>query len=294
MFAPEFDYYKAGSVAEAIRLLGAHQGSKLLAGGHSLIPLLKLRLARPSSLIDIGGIADLKGISVDNRGIRIGALTTHQAIATSPELQGSCPLLSEAAGMIGDSQVRNRGTIGGNVAHADPASDWPTVLTALNASFTIQGSGGLGRRGTRTVAAANFFTGALTTALAENEVLTAVQVPSMSPNQRSAYAKMRHPASSYSVVGAAVVITVAGDQCTAASIALGGLVPVPVRATSVENALIGQRLDLDNIAAAASRVTDDLGDQILGDIYASADYRRSVASVEVKHALAHAVGLVHH
>lgn len=289
MYTPEFDYYKAGSVAQAIQLLRSHQGAKLLAGGHSLIPLLKLRLARPSALIDIGGIADLKGIRVNDRRVRIGALTTHQAIFASAELERSCALLSEAAGDIGDPAVRNRGTIGGNVAHADPASDWPTVLAALDASFVIQGP-----RRERTVSVADFFTGALTTALAENEVLTAIEVPALGPNQRGEYAKMRHPASNYSVVGAAVVLTIQGDRCTAASIAVGGLVPKPVRATSVEQALVGQRLDQNSIAAAASRVTDDLGDDILGDIYASADYRQAVVPVEVKHALNHAVGLAHH
>jgi len=294
MFTPEFDYQKAGSVAEAIQLLSSHDGAKLLAGGHSLIPLLKLRLARPSMLVDIGGIAELRGIGINaNRagggGIRIGALTTHQEIFASAELKRSCELLSEAAGDIGDPAVRNRGTIGGNVAHADPASDWPTVLTALDASFAIQGPSG-----TRTVPAADFFTGVLSTDLAENEVLTAVEVPALGPNQRAEYAKMRHPASNFSVVGAAVLLTLQGDRCTAASIAVGGLVPKPVRATSVEQALVGQRLDLNSIAAAASHLTDDLGDEIIGDIYASADFRRSVASVEVKHALNHAVGLSHH
>ena len=298
MFAAEFEYYKARSVATAIRLLRAHQGSKLLAGGHSLIPLLKLRLARPAALIDIGGIEGLKGISVTGGGtdvrVRIGALNTHRAIAMSPELRSACPLLAEVAERIGDAQVRNRGTIGGNVAHADPASDWPTVLTALKASFIVQGHAGLLGRGVRTVPAAQFFTGVLTTSLGEHEVLTAVEVPALTPNDRGEYAKMRHPASAYSVIGAAAVITVRGGVCAAASIVVGGLVPKPVRATSVEHALVGQRLDLDSIAAAAAHVTDDLGDEILGDIYASAEYRKAVAPVEVKHALAHAAGLAHH
>jgi carbon-monoxide dehydrogenase medium subunit len=294
MFAPEFDYYKATSVSEAIQLLNAHRDAKVLAGGHSLLPLLKLRLARPAALVDIGGIADLRGISIRNDVVQIGALTTHWAIASSAELQRACPLLAEVAAAIGDPQVRNRGTIGGNVVHADPASDWPTGLTALNARFTIQGPGGLGRRGARTVSPADFFAGALTTHLAPNEILTAIQAPVLRPNQRSAYAKVAHPASSYAVVGAAVVLTVEGDRCTAASIAVGGLVPAPVRATSVENALAGQPLTLDRIAAAAGRVGDDLGTDILGDIYASAEYRRAMAQVEVRHALVHAAGLVHH
>ena len=131
MFAPEFDYHRASSVAEAIQLLGASDGAKLIAGGHSLIPLFKLRLARPTALIDIGGIADLKGITVNNGTVRIGALATHWDIASSHDVERACSMLAEVAGGIGDPQVRNRGTIGGNVVHADPASDWPSVLTAL-------------------------------------------------------------------------------------------------------------------------------------------------------------------
>ena len=139
MFAPEFDYHKASSVAEAIQMLGDKDGAKLIAGGHSLIPLIKLRFARPTALIDIGGITDLKSITVDNGTVRIGALATHWEIASSKDVEHACSMLGEAARVIGDPQVRNRGTIGGNVVHSDPASDWPVVLTALNARFVIQG-----------------------------------------------------------------------------------------------------------------------------------------------------------
>src|SRR5947207_12608936 len=142
MYAPEFDYYRAGSIAEAIDLVKKHPGAKLLAGGHSLIPLLKLRLASPPAVIDIGRIAELKGIGVKDGKIRIGALTTHAELAASKELGERCPALAEAASHVGDPAVRNRGTIGGNVAHADPASDLPTVLTALGARFESVGPGG--------------------------------------------------------------------------------------------------------------------------------------------------------
>ena len=175
MYAAEFDYYKASSVAEAIQLLNSHPEAKLLAGGHSLIPLMKLRLARPPAVIDIGGVAALKGISVNNNSIRIGALTTHREIASSHDLRHANPLMSEVAGGIGDDQVRNRGTIGGNIAHADPASDWGTVLTALEATIEVQGP-----NGTRSIAVEDFFVGAFTTALAETEVITSVQVPVLS------------------------------------------------------------------------------------------------------------------
>ncbi|MBM3943196.1 MAG: xanthine dehydrogenase family protein subunit M [SAR202 cluster bacterium] len=293
MFAAKFEYYKVNSVAEALQTLRAHNGAKLMAGGHSLIPLLKLRLARPAALVDISGILDLQGISVDDTTVHIGPLTTHQTIAASEAVARVCPLMAEVAGEIGDPQVRNRGTIGGNVSHADPASDWPTALTALNAQFVIQGTGALHRRVTRTVAAADFFTGALSTSLGEHEILTEIQVPVMNTAQHSAYAKMAHPATFFSVVSAAVVISMSGNRCTQASVVLGGLAPKPVRAASVEEALIGQDLTADNIAAAAAQVSNDLAGEVMGDIYASAEYRRAVAPVEVKHAIYHAAGLAH-
>ena len=288
MFAAAFDYHRASSVAEAIQLLGANEDSKLIAGGHSLIPLLKLRLARPSAVVDIGGISELKGISVNNGSVRIGALTTHWEIASSSEAAAACSLLAEAAGGIGDTQVRNRGTIGGNVVHADPASDWPAVLTALGATFTIQGP-----NGSRTASPADFFLGPLTTAIADNEILTSVEVPRLAANQVAEYAKMAHPASGYAVVGGAVVLTVDGDRCTAASVAVGGAVPVPTRATSVQNALAGSTLTADSITAAANQVSNDLGD-VIGDFYASAEYRKAMAAVEIRHAIFHATGLAHH
>ena len=291
MFAPKFDYQKAASVAEAIHALANNREAKVLAGGQSLIPLLKLRLARPALVVDIGGIAELKGISVNGGTVSIGSLTTHNQIASSSQVQQSCGILAEAAEGVGDPAVRNRGTIGGNVSHADPASDLPTVLTALNAQFNIQG------QGNRSIAASDFFTGAFTTALGDNEILTGVEVPVLAANQLAEYAKMAHPATSFAVVGAAAVITLeAGSHhhCTGASIAIGGLVPSPVRAPSVEAALTGQELTQESISAAADRVADDLGSDIIGDIYASADYRRAMAAIELKHALFHAVGLAHH
>ena len=313
MYAPEFDYHRAGSVAEAIQLLGSHQDAKLLAGGQSLIPLMKLRLARPAVLVDIGRIADLKGISVNGDTIHIGGLTTHHEIASSAQIKGANPMLAEVAAGIGDQAVRNRGTVGGNLVHADPASDWGTVLTALNASIDIQGPSG-----SRSVATEDFFQGAFTTALAENEVVTGVNVPVLSVHdhghdhghdhdhehghdhgsrdihgQVGEYAKMAHPASFYAVVGGAVVVTVADQRCTAARVAVGGLVPSPLRARSVENALVGKELTPENISAAVDHLADDLGDDVIGDIFASAEYRRMVAPVEVKHALFHATGMAH-
>ena len=295
MFAKEFDYHKATSVAQAIQLLNANPEAKVLAGGHSLIPMMKLRQAQPSALIDIGGIDELRGITVNDGTIRIGALTTHREIEESAVIRESCEIMTEVAAGIGDPAVRNRGTIGGNAAGADPSSDWPTVLTALGAQFVIQGQGGLGRRGTRTVPASEFFTGVLTTALADNEILTAIEVPRLGANQLAEYAKMAHPATFFAVVGGAVVVTVEGGRCTAASIAVGGLVPAPLRARAVESALVGQELNTESITAATDRISIDLGDNVFGDsVFASADYRRVVVGVEVKHALFHAIGLGHH
>ena len=283
MFAPEFEYYRAGSIAEAGDLLKKHPGAKLLAGGHSLLPLLKLRLASPPALIDIGRIADLKGIVVKDGKIRIGALTTHADLAASKELREHCPALAEAAGHVGDPAVRNRGTIGGNVAHADPASDLPTVLTALGARFES-----VGPSGKKTTDVDSFFQGMMATALGENDVLTAIEVAAQAPGQGASYVKFVHPASRYAVIGVAAIVTAVAGTCKSAAVALGGLVPRPVRASGVEKAIAGQPLSADTIASAAGRVSADLGGDLLGDIFASAEYRRAVAPVWVKRALAKA------
>lgn len=292
MFAADFEYRKAGSIAEAVQLLSDNPGAKLLAGGHSLIPLMRFRLARPEVVIDIGGIANLRGITVSGDTINIGALTTHAEIAASSDVQRSNGLLAEAAGGIGDPAVRNRGTIGGNLAHADPASDWATVLTALGASVSAQGPAG-----NRTIAVADLVEDAFSTVLEENELITTVSVPVLASNQRAEYAKMAHPASFYAVVGGAVVVTMDGDRCTAASVAVGGLTPRPVKAPAVEQALSGTTLTMASVTDATARLSDDLsaaGVDIIGDVYASADFRAGVAPVEVKHALLHAIGLAHH
>ena len=292
MFAAEFEYRKAGSIAEAVQLLTDNPEARLLAGGHSLIPLMRFRLARPELVIDIGGIAGMRGISVSGDTINIGALTTHAEIAGSAEVQQANGLLAEAASGIGDPAVRNRGTIGGNLAHADPSSDWGTVLTALGATVSVQGP-----TGSRTIDVGSLIEDAFVTALAENELITTVSVPTLAANQRAEYAKMAHPASFYSVVGGAVVVTMDGSRCTAASVAVGGLTPRPVKAPLVEAALSGTTLTQDSIADATARLSEDLaaaGVDIIGDLYASANYRAGVAPIEVKHALMHAIGLAHH
>jgi carbon-monoxide dehydrogenase medium subunit len=272
-------------VAEASDLLKKHPGAKLLAGGHSLIPLLKLRLASPPALIDIGRIAELKGIGVSAGAIRIGSLTTHAELAASEVLRAQCPMLAEAAAHVGDPAVRHRGTIGGNVAHADPASDLPTVLAAVGARIITTGPDG-----SRTFDAADFCTGMMTTMLGDRDVLIAVEVPVRKKGQGLAYAKFEHPASRYAVIGVAAAITVSRGTCTEAAVAVGGCVPRPVRASAVEKALTGQTSTPEVIAHASRQVSQDLGNDLLGDLYASADYRKSVASVWVKRAVTAAVG----
>jgi carbon-monoxide dehydrogenase medium subunit len=281
MYSANFDYQRARSLSDAQQLLAAHPGAKLLAGGHSLIPLMKLRLAAPPALVDIGRIPELRGISRSGDTIRIGALTTHSEIAASAELQKSAAALSEAAGLVGDPAVRSRGTIGGNIAHADPASDLPTSLVALDARIVA-----IGPKGERTIAADGFFTGIMSTALADDEIVTAIVVPVSARGQGSAYVKFSHPASRYAVIGVAALVTVAGNACSAARVALGGLLPHASRAAAVEKALTGKPLDTSAIANAAAQAGSDLGDEVTGDIFASAAYRKAVAPVYVKRAIA--------
>ena len=284
MYSAAFDYHRATSLRNAQQLLQQNPGAKLLAGGHSLVPLLKLRLAAPSAVVDIGRIAELRGIAQEGNAIRIGALTTHAELAASSDLRKSAAALAEAAAAVGDPAVRNRGTIGGNVAHADPASDLPAVLVALDASFIA-----LGSSGERTIAADDFFTGIMTTALTEHEILVGVRVPAAGPGQGSAYVKFSHPASRYAVIGVAARITVQNGSCTEARVALAGLLPHARRVPSVERALVGTKTDTATIATAAAAVAADLGGDVTGDIYASAEYRAAVAPVYIKRAVAAAV-----
>lgn len=283
MYPAEFDYRRARSISEAQEMLVANPGAKLLAGGHSLIPLMKLRLAAPAVVIDIGRIPELRGIGVSGHELRIGSLMTHAELAASADVRRRAAALAEAAAVVGDPAVRNRGTIGGNVAHADPASDLPTVLVALGARMVA-----VGPRGERTIDAADFFTGIMATALADDEILVDIVVPASGPGQGSAYVKFAHPASRYAVVGAAASVALNAGACSAVRVAIGGLVPNARRAGGVEAALTGQQPTDGAIAAAAAMVAQDLEDAN-GDIFASADYRRAVAPVYVKRALSAAV-----
>ena len=279
MYSANFDYVRANSIDEAVELLGQHSNATLIAGGHSLIPAMKLRLANPELLIDIGRLEDLKGITSTTSRVNIGALTTHAEIATSDLVPAG---LREAAGVVADRQVRNRGTIGGNVAHADPASDLPTILTALQARFHLTGPDS-----SRTVPASEFFEGFFETAKRKDEILLAVEVPT---GGGSAYEKLANPASGYCMVGAGAVVHVEHGKCSSASVAVGGLTPGPVRCPSVEAALAGKKLDAETIAAAAKMVENDLPEDLLGDMHASEEYRKAMASVYVKRAVTKAAG----
>ena len=286
MYSANFDYYRAASLSEAVALLASHPGAKLLAGGHSLLPQMKLRVAQPAALVDIGRVAELRGIRHEGDRLIIGALTTHNTVATSAVVREHCPVLAEAASLIGDQQVRNRGTIGGSIAHADPAADLPTVLLALGATLTATGpSGG------REIAAAQFYTDLFTTSLAENEILTSLSVPAYPQGASGsgsaaagAYAKHEHPASGYAVVGAAVMLMVSGGQVTGAHIALGGATANPVSASAAEAALMGKALNAETIAAAAAQAAAAVTNP-LSDYYASAEFRTHLATVMVKQAL---------
>jgi carbon-monoxide dehydrogenase medium subunit len=273
------DYYRATSVADAVKTLEKNKGAKLLAGGHSLIPAMKLRVANPPMLVDIGHIKGLRGIKVTRKEVRIGALTTHAAVAASEGIKAACPILAEAAAWIADPQVRNRGTIGGSLANADPASDYPTLILALDAVLTATGP-----NGERQIEARKFFKDLFTTALKRDEMLTTISVPAYGqmPGMGSAYLKHRHPASNYAVVGVAALLGLEKGKVTRAVVAVGGMTSNPKRAKAVEVALKGKDPTEENIAAAADQMDIEA---TLGDSYASADYRAHLAKVMTKRAL---------
>lgn len=276
MYSTNFEYYRPSTLAEAISILNQNQDAKVLAGGHSLLPAMKLRLAQPAAVVDIGRLKELNGIALSGGKLTIGALTTQAAIAASDVVRQNAAALADAAGMVGDAQVRNRGTLGGSLAHADPAADAPTVIVALDATLTAMGPGG-----SRDIPASAFFTGLLTTALNADEVLTAISISAL--GKGGAYVKHPHPASGYAVVGVAAIVTLEGGKCASVRIALGGSVSNPVRASAAEAALTGQEPTEANIAAAAAKVGDIQA--TMSDTYASADYRQHIASVMAKRAL---------
>lgn len=282
MYTTDFDYARATSVDEVITLLQQHgDGAKLLAGGHSLLPSMKLRLAQPSALIDISDLDDLAYVREDGDQLRIGALTTHRMVEQSEVVRRTCPVLAELAEQIGDPQVRNRGTIGGSLAHADSAADYPALVLALGADVDVAGP-----EGTRTVAADDFFTGMFETAVGENEMLTEVRVPTLTSGMGASYAKFENQASRYAVVGVAANVQVDGDRCVSARVGVTGAAAVAFRAESVENELMGARLDEDTIAAAVAEMVSP--SDMMEDLSGSQEYRAHLCEVMAERAISEA------
>jgi carbon-monoxide dehydrogenase medium subunit len=279
MIPASFDYVRATSLTQAVGLLQKDpDGSKLVAGGHTLIPTLKLRLASPALLIDIGGIDELKGIQIADR-IKIGALTTHAELLASEPLQKVLPIFHQAADLIADPQVRNRGTIGGSLANADPAADWPAVAIAVNAELEIAGP-----TGRRHIAVNDFFVDIMTTALEPAEVLVAIHIPRPNPDAQFRYRKIRHPASGYAVVGVAVALCLQDGVVAEATIGITGATGRAFEADPASAHLIGKPLSSQNITTAALLASEQA--ECLSDGYASADYRKHLVKTEVTRALA--------
>lgn len=298
-----FDYHRATTVDEAIALLHQYgEEAKLLAGGHSLLPAMKLRLAQPEHLIDIGRISGLSYIREDNGAVAVGAMTTYRTIERSALLRSHFALLPEGTAMIGDQQVRNRGTIGGSVAHSDPAADMPGIVLALKANIVAHGpsarfslapssahwkKASIGVRGTggeRTIEADHFFLDLFTTALLPNEIVTEIRFALPPAHTGSAYEKLANKASHYAVTGCAAVISLGGDgTCSAASVVITGASVKPMRASTVEAALVGKKLDEATVAHAASHAADGL--ELVEDIHGSKAYRAQMSCVMAKRAI---------
>jgi carbon-monoxide dehydrogenase medium subunit len=280
MIPTPFDYEVATSLEHAVSLLaGGGEEAKLLAGGHSLLPLMKLRLARPTALVDIGGLDELREVREQGEAIAIGALSRHHDLERSELLREACPLLAHAAGQIGDPQVRHRGTIGGSIAHGDPASDLPAVLLALDAELVIRGGDG-----ERRIAAADFFLRPFETALEPHEILIEVRVPRLRETCGSTYLKFGRRAQDWAIVGVAAVVERTDGRIERAAIGLTNMGPTPVRAAATEASLSGiETVDESAISAAASRAAD--GAEPPFDTYATAEYRAALAEVLVRRAV---------
>jgi carbon-monoxide dehydrogenase medium subunit len=280
MIPTPFDYAVPATLDEALSMLSEHtDDAKILAGGHSLIPAMKLRLAQPAMLIDIGRIKDLSYIREEGPQISIGAMTTHYQLESSARLREICPLLPECAASIGDVQVRNKGTIGGSLAHADPAADWPAAMIALGAEMVA-----VSAQGERVIKAEDFFVDMLTTALQPNEILREIRLSIPQERTGQAYLKVHQPASGFAVVGVAVSLTLGDDgSCRSADVGITGVAAKAYRAGGVENALAGKTLDEQTVASAAAHAAD--GIDANADLYASAEYRRHLAQVYTRRAI---------
>lgn len=277
MFLPTFTYHRAESVDDAVAQLAADPEARVLAGGHSLIPAMKLRLAMPGVLIDISALAELKAIEVADE-ISIGAMATYDEIARDDRIAAVLPIFRMAMPQVGDPQVRARGTFGGSVAHADPAADLTAVFLALGGRAVVQGEGG-----ERELAADDWFIDLWTTALESGEVLTRLLFTLPADGTRMSYQKHRHPASGYAVVGVAAVVPVVDEKVHGARIAITGATPKPERLRGVEDVLEGKVLDEDTINEAVDVVADGL--QVMGDLYADEEFRTQLLRVYTRRAL---------
>ena len=276
-----FEYTRATSLDDALAKLRAANGDgKLIAGGHSLVPLMKLRLSEPKVLIDIGRIPGLSGINTKGDAIEIGAGTTHHDVGASALLRNVCPMLAETAAEIGDPQVRNRGTLGGSLAHADPAADYPAAMLALDADIHIKGP-----NAARVVKASDFFQAMFTVDLAADEIITAVQ---FKPVKAAAYAKLHQRASHFAIVGVAAALAVSNGVVQSARVGLTGASSHAIRLTGVEQALTGKPLSPETIESAARTASNGVAD-INSDLHASEDYRRAMIPVFTKRALLRAM-----
>jgi len=278
-----FDYVVAEAPDHAIELLGKREDAKLLAGGHSLIPAMKLRLARPALLVDVGRIAALSYVEEEPDSIAIGALTRHKDVAASSVLQEHCPIVSSTAAQIGDPQVRHRGTIGGSLAHGDPASDLPSVMLAVGANLIARGSGG-----ERSIPASEFFTGVFATALEPDEMLVEIRVPKLGAGWGYRYEKFHRTAQAWATVGVAALVRRSNGSVAEARIGLTNMGPTPLRATAAESAAAGAEASRDALRAAAASA--DEGTNPPGDLHGAPDYRRHLARVLTGRALAAAAG----
>jgi aerobic carbon-monoxide dehydrogenase medium subunit len=280
MLPASFDYHRPTSLDQALTLLAElGEDARLLAGGHSLIPAMKFRLAQPSALVDLGGVSELRRIEERDGQIAIGAMATHGSLESSPLLASKCPLFPDAARQIGDLQVRNMGTIGGSLAHADPAADWPAVVLALDAALEA-----VSRGGRRTIPADQFFVDMLQTALRPGEILTRIDIADWGTT--AAYVKTEQKASGFALCGVAAVVDA---RTRRVRVGVTGVAPVPYRALAVERALNDQTLTIDLIKSAAAAAAE--GVTPLGDIHASAEYRAHLAAVNTTKALIEAARL---
>ncbi|MBV9822950.1 MAG: xanthine dehydrogenase family protein subunit M [Actinobacteria bacterium] len=285
MIPAPFDYVKPASIAEAVQAYSAAgEDAKLLAGGQSLLPILRLRLAYPELVIDLGGIGELVGVTDDGDGLLIGAMTTHAAILADPLVRQHAPLIAQATETVADRQVRHRGTFGGSLAHADPAGDLPAVALALDAEFRVQGPDGQ-----RSIAARDFFDDYLTTSMRPGEILTAIRVPKLGDGWSTHYEKLNRVAQAWSMVAVAAAVHRSDGTITEARIGLTNMGPTPLRAASVEQALAGAEASEESIARASASAAE--GTSAPSDLSAKADYREHLVTVLTRRAVRHAAGI---